>query len=95
MAATQSDLPGAPTTATKATQLPKWPTKFSEQVLAVRNAVAREDRSWSAEELARSFKSARRGAVADALDSLSALGLIVAFDASGVKRWKAPARSVA
>lgn len=76
-------------------KLPKWPAKLPEQIASVRNAVLHGDASWSVEEVAALFKGARRDAVESVLESLAALGLVLAYDVDGVRRWKAPARAAA
>lgn len=98
-AAQQQALPGASGATSAATptsaSLPKWPAKLPDQLRAVRDALAAGERSWSSDEVARSFKGAKRAAVESALEALAALGQLVAFEANGEKRWKAPARSAA
>ncbi|RIL05977.1 MAG: SAM-dependent methyltransferase [Proteobacteria bacterium] len=97
-AAQQTDLAVAPVaTAGKATKakLPKWPSKLPEQIAGVRSVVLRGDVSWSVEEVAREFQGARRDAVEAVLESLAALGLVLAYESGGTRRWKAPIRSAA
>lgn len=55
----------------------------------------RGDASWSIEEVASQFKGARRDTVESVLDSLAALGLLVAYGTNGTRRWKVPARAAA
>jgi len=65
------------------------------QIALVRNLVTQGDASWSVEEVASQFKGARRETVESVLDSLAALGLLVAYGANGTRRWKVPARAAA
>jgi hypothetical protein len=71
----------------------KWPAKLPAQIALVRNLVTQGDASWSIEEVASQFKGARRDTVESVLDSLAALGLLVAYGANGTRRWKVPARA--
>ncbi len=73
----------------------KWPAKLPAQIALVRNLVTQGDASWSVEEVASQFKGARRETVESLLDSLAALGLLVAYGANGTRRWKVPARAAA
>lgn len=76
-------------------KLAKWPAKLPEQIASVRNLVLHGDASWSVEEVAKQFQGARRDAVESVLESLAALGLVLAFEIDGQRRWKAPARAAA
>lgn len=96
--ATQGELAGtAPEAAAAAAppKAPKWPARLPEQIAVVRNLVVHGEASWSVEEAAREFKGARRDAVAAVLDGLAALGLLLAYEVDGVRRWKAPSRTAA
>jgi hypothetical protein len=73
--------------------LPPWPTRLPDQIRAVRGLVAAGDRSWSVEEVARAFKGARREAVSAVLESLAALGIAIAYEVEGVRRWRTPGRA--
>ncbi|MEZ5445173.1 MAG: type IIL restriction-modification enzyme MmeI [Gammaproteobacteria bacterium] len=53
-----------------------WPKTLPDQVQAVRNALARQPRAASAEQIARTFKHARTDTVAELLDTLAALGQV-------------------
>jgi hypothetical protein len=98
-AITQTELAG--TSADKATAIAapakaiKWPAKLPAQIALVRNLVTQGDASWSIEEVASQFKGARRDTVESVLDSLAALGLLVAYGTNGTRRWKVPARAAA
>jgi hypothetical protein len=81
-----------PAAGPKAT-LPPWPAKLPDQIRAVRGVVGGGDRSWSVEEVARAFKGARREAVSAALESLAALGITIAYEVEGVRRWRTPSRA--
>jgi hypothetical protein len=98
-AAAQTEIAGTEVGETAAVAAPakaiKWPSKLPAQIALVRNLVTQGDVSWSIEEVASQFKGARRDTVESVLDSLAALGLLVAYDASGTRRWKVPARAAA
>ena len=98
-AITQTEMTGTGAGEAAATTTPanaiKWPTKLPAQIALVRNLVTQGDASWSIEEVASQFKGARRETVESVLDSLAALGLLVAYDANGTRRWKVPARAAA
>jgi hypothetical protein len=96
-AATQPELAGtvAALPAASAKAAAKWPSKLPEQISLVRTLVAQGEISWSVEDVARHFKGARREAVASILDSLAALGLLVAYGSGESRRWKVPARAAA
>jgi hypothetical protein len=98
-AAAQTEMAGTEVGETAAVAAPakasKWPSKLPAQIALVRSLVTQGDVSWSAEEAASQFKGARRDTVESVLDSLAALGLLVAYDANGTRRWKIPARAAA
>ncbi|MGZ8710871.1 MAG: class I SAM-dependent DNA methyltransferase, partial [Thermoanaerobaculia bacterium] len=80
------------TAAPKKRELPPWPKELRDQVAAVRDLVTSDGRSpktWSAEDVARTFKGSRRADVASVLDALGALGIVVAFGTGAERRWKA------
>lgn len=83
--------PAAPTPAVLA--LPPWPKDLPQQITVVRDLVVVNDggRLWTADLAAKSFKGARRKEVESVLDSLTALGLLIAFQTDEGKRWRAPA----
>jgi hypothetical protein len=70
--------------------LPAWPAELPQQIAAVRDLVtAKGEEPWSVERTARAFKRARRKDVESVLDSLSALGIVIAFVTPEGKRWRA------
>lgn len=69
-----------------------WPKELPQQIAAVRDLLTgngRAQTSWSVETTARAFKGSRRKEVESVLDSLAALGLVIAFDTPEGKRWRA------
>ena len=86
-------LPAAAGVADK--QIRPWPKELPAQITAVRGVVtANAGESWSAERAARLFKGAKRAQVEVVLESLSALGLLVAFGEPASRQWMAvPAAS--
>jgi hypothetical protein len=76
----------------KRDELPAWPKELRDQVAAVRDFVTsdgRAARSWTSEDVARSFKGSRRNDVASVLEALAALGIVLGFDTAAGKRWRA------
>lgn len=71
-----------------------WPKKVLERIAAVRNLLA-QGASWSAAEVAKAFKGAKRADVEEVLAGLAALGLAVSFKVDGVRRWRAAGRAAA
>jgi hypothetical protein len=95
---TQAALPGtAAPEEEKAAEIPAaanpWPKRLPEQVSAIRSLLG--GRTWDVEQVARTFKGARRKEVESVLDSLAALGLAVAFDAPEGRRWRGVERTTA
>lgn len=71
-------------------QVRPWPKELPAQIAAVRDIVtANANESWTAERAARAFKGAKRSQVEAVLESLSALGLLVAFGDSPARLWAA------
>ena len=69
-----------------------WPKELPAQIAAVREVVATgAAESWSAERTSRAFKGAKRAQVEAVLESLSALGLLIAFGEGTQRQWKAAA----
>ena len=76
----------------KAKEIPAWPKELREQVSAVRDLFTTDGRaakSWTAEEVARAFRGARRTDVASVLEALSSLGILLAFETPGGRQWRA------
>jgi hypothetical protein len=59
-----------------------------EQIGAVRDLVLGSERAWTAEAVARSFHRAQVKTVEPVLDSLSAIGVLVALDGAEGRQWK-------
>jgi hypothetical protein len=76
-----------------ASPAPAWPKELPQQIAAVRDLVSttRAQDGWSAAETARAFRGARTKDVEPVLDSLAAVGLLVAFDTAHGRRWQASA----
>ncbi|MBI4955731.1 MAG: hypothetical protein HY908_27175 [Myxococcales bacterium] len=66
-----------------------WPKKLPEQIAAIRELVRRPGGVWSAKEVAAAFKGAKAKDAALVLDSLAALGMLLAYEASDGRRWRA------
>lgn len=67
----------------------RWPKELPRQIAAVRDLVTNTDGKWTVEEVSRHFKGARRVDVAQAIESLAALGLVVGFTHDKILSWKA------
>jgi hypothetical protein len=72
-----------------------WPKKLPEQIAAVRDLVGKSASPWSAEQVAASYKGAKRDDVGEVLDTLSSLGLLVAFESEGGTRYTGTGRVAA
>jgi len=82
--------PAAPKAA--ASPASTWPKELPRQIAAVRDLVSadRAREGWSASETARAFHGARAKDVEPVLDSLAAVGLLLAFDTANGRRWQPP-----
>lgn len=89
--ATQTLFPGVETETAEAVEVATlpWPKKLPEQVAAVRDRVLKASTAWDLEQVASAFKGARRKEVADVLDSMATLGMLVRYEIEGKSRWKA------
>ncbi|HYO75697.1 MAG TPA: DNA methyltransferase, partial [Thermoanaerobaculia bacterium] len=82
----------APETAAVEKQARVWPKELPAQIAAVRELVAgAATQTWSAERTARAVKGARRTQVEAVLESLSALGLLIAIGEGDDRQWKSAA----
>lgn len=68
---------------------PSWPKRLAEQIAAVRDLVTTTAVEWSAAEVVAAFKGAKVDDVAEVLDSLTALGLLVSYELVEGRRWRA------
>lgn len=73
----------------------KWPKSLSERVAAVRAVLEGSSDALDREAVASSFKGARRADVGEILESLAALGLVVALDTPDGRRWQVVRRAAA
>ncbi|HEX8254679.1 MAG TPA: DNA methyltransferase [Thermoanaerobaculia bacterium] len=81
-----------PAEAAAARELPPWPKTLRDQVSAVRNLFIASQRgraSWTAEEVARAFRGARRAEVASVVEALASLGILLSFDTVSGRQWRA------
>jgi hypothetical protein len=73
-----------------------WPKKLPAQIAAVRDFFrSSPSRAARLDDVTRAFKGAKKKDVEPVLDSLTALGLLTAFDAAGERRWRAELRAAA
>jgi hypothetical protein len=70
-----------------------WPKELPRQIAAVRDLLSASPlgEGWTATETARAFPGARKKDVEPVLDSLAAVGLLIAFDTPAGRRWQPPA----
>jgi hypothetical protein len=71
-----------------------WPKEMPKQIAAIRDLVSTDggaQKVWSVDLAAAAFKGSRKKEVESILESLAALGLLIAFDTSEGKRWRAVA----
>jgi hypothetical protein len=69
-----------------------WPKKLSEQVGSVRDLLTRGGSTeWAAADVVAALKGATEAEVAEVLDSLSALGLLVTYELPEGRRWRSAA----
>ena len=85
----ESEEDTAATTAAKA-----WPKKLPEQIAAVRDLLLGQASAWTAKQVAKQFKGTKLKELGLVLESLTALGLLVAFQPNGEMQWK-PATAAA
>jgi hypothetical protein len=78
-----------------AVKAPPWPKKLPERIAAVRDLVAGSRGAWTLAQAVTAFGGAKKNDVATVLDSLSALGIVVAYEAGGEMRYRAAARVAA
>lgn len=66
----------------------QWPDTLPAQIAAVRDLVNATHGHVTADHVAHAFKGAKKKELAGVLDSLAALGLILAYDAPAGRRWR-------
>ena len=86
-AASDEDEPeeAAPAAATQ------WPKKLAEQLALVRDLLARTPTAFAPEHVAAAFKGAKAKDAEPILEALAALGVLVAYDVDGGRRWRSAA----
>jgi hypothetical protein len=72
-----------------------WPKKLPERIAAVRDLVLGGKGAWSLEQAVAAFAGAKKGDVETALESLSALGIVVAYGEEKARRYRAAGRVAA
>jgi len=65
-----------------------WPKTMPQQIAAVRDLLLGSSSPWTAQQVAKHFKGAKRKNVEAILESLTTLGLLVAFQPNGEIQWK-------
>lgn len=68
-----------------------WPKTLAEQLTVVRDRLVFSARVWSKGEMASRFTKAPPEEVAEVLDALVSLGLVVTYEATNGRRWMVPA----
>ncbi|WP_437875252.1 class I SAM-dependent DNA methyltransferase [Sorangium sp. So ce513] len=92
---TAEEMPGdeeAPATATAPKAKP-WPKKLAEQIAAVRDCLGTLRGAFTVDAITASFKGAKKADVADLLDGLAAVGVVVSVEHG--ERWKVAPRRAA
>lgn len=74
---------------TEPTKVAAWPKKLPDQIPMLRDLVGRTSSPWTATQAAAAFKGAKAKDVEPVLDSLAALGLVLAYDTKDGRRWRA------
>ncbi len=72
----------------KPTAATPWPDTLPAQIGAVRDLVNAAQGHVTADHVAHAFKGAKKKELASVLDSLAALGLVLAYDAPDGRRWR-------
>jgi len=73
-----------------------WPKRPGERIAAIRDLVVASKRLWQTGEVAAAFKGAKKKDVADLLDSLAGIGVLVAYgETEKDLRWGQPTRGAA
>lgn len=96
-AATQTEMVGSEESEedmAAATAAKAWPKKLPEQIAAVRDLLLGQASAWTAKQVAKQFKGTKLKELELVLESLTALGLLVAFQPNGEMQWK-PATAAA
>lgn len=70
-----------------------WPKRLPEQIALVFDLVSHSPSAWSVEQLARSFKAAKRAQVEAALQSLAVVGVVIPFKRGQEQRWRSLQRA--
>jgi len=72
-----------------------WPKRPGERIAAIRDLVVASKRLWQTAEVAAAFKGSKKKDVADLLDSLAGIGVLVAYGETEKElRWGPPTRAV-
>ncbi len=71
-----------------------WPKKLPEQIAAIRDRLGVIQGLFTVDAVAAGFKGAKKKDLADLLDGLAALGVVVAIDDENGRRWRNARQSV-
>jgi hypothetical protein len=81
-------------TAAPAATVAAWPKRPGERIAAIRDLVVASKRLWHTAEVTAAFKGAKKKDVADLLDSLAGIGVLVAYGETEKElRWGLPTRT--
>ncbi len=89
--ATQAELAGSEESeedTAAVTAAKPWPKKLPEQIAAVRDLLLGQASAWTAKQVGKQFKGTKLKELELVLESLTALGLLVAFQPNGETQWK-------
>ena len=92
--ATDAAEEGDAATAAPAATVAAWPKRPGERIAAIRDLVVASKRLWQTAEVTAAFKGAKKKDVADLLDSLAGIGVLVAYGETEKElRWGLPTRA--
>jgi hypothetical protein len=92
--ATDAAEEGDDATAAPAAAVAAWPKRPGERIAAIRDLVVASKRLWQTAEVTAAFKGAKKKDVADLLDSLAGIGVLVAYGETEKElRWGLPTRT--
>jgi hypothetical protein len=66
-----------------------WPKRLDEQVVALRDLMLKKTTGWTAQQVAETFRGVTPKSVSPLLDTLASLGVVVAYEARGERKWRA------
>jgi len=71
-----------------ASEAKPWPKKLPEQIAAIRDRLGVMQDLFTVDAMAATFKGAKKKDLADLLDGLAAVGVVVAVEDENGRRWR-------